>query len=125
MNLHAALDLHRDTLRGLSTKVTYGRGTARVIVTAFRDATRSAEGDESGGVVSVRTDDWIVDRADLVLEGALIEPRAGDVIREAVDGGVNVYEVVAIAGQPPARPSGNDPRRLRIHTQWIATEAPS
>ncbi len=99
--------------------VTYRRGAASVNVPATVGQTvfRLDQGD--GGMTRVVTRDYLVRRADLVLDGVPTLPGRGDTIEEAIDGVTVTHEVHAPGGEPEWRDS--DPYRnvLRIHTLHI------
>jgi hypothetical protein len=102
--------------------VTYVRGADTAELLATVGSTTREQADEYGVLQRVEMRDYLVPAEDLVLAGQLTEPRSGDRIRETRDGRTFVYEVLAMAGEPPWRWS--DPYRttLRIHTKHVATE---
>jgi hypothetical protein len=97
--------------------VTYSRGDASVVLTAVPGESEHAAADEQGNVTLVRSQDWLVAAADLVLGGETIEPRAGDRIVTAEG---QTYEVLPGEGRDCFRASGRPYLRLRIFTKRIA-----
>lgn len=109
--------------------VVYSRpGVGSVTLTASRGSTRTEVADEDGTVLVAAVLDWLIDADDLVIAGALAEPRPGDTLTvvEAVSGGggqrTTVYEVVQIAGSEAWRRRDPGGRMLRIHTQIVSEE---
>ncbi len=78
--------------------------------------------DELGMVRKLQSRDFLIRAADLVLDGALTLPRAGDRIRETVGAQTFVYEAMAPGAEPPWRYSDPYRRALRVHTKHVATE---
>lgn len=108
--------------RHLSRTVVYQRGSEAKEVLATIGRTEFEQADDAGLIHRVESRDFLVRTVDLDLGSGRILPRAGDQVRESVDGTVMVYEVNAPGGQPPFRYSDPYRRVLRIHTKHIATE---
>lgn len=97
-----------------SQEVTYQRGGASVSLQATMGATQMAQYDQGGVVIAFDSIDFLVQAADLVLNGGQVEPRRGD---EILWRG-NVYRVVADQqGDRPFRESGAEGTVLRIMTK--------
>ena len=105
----------------IGRKVTYYRGTASVEVWATIGQTAFKEEHEFG-VKWIRSRDFFVRSVDLILDTAAVSPVAGDRIRETHGSRTFVYEVQAPWSKPPFRYSDPYRKKLRIHTQLVATE---
>jgi len=99
----------------LSQSVTYSRGESSVQLQATPGRTEYEIADEYGTTVKAHVTDWIVDAADLVLDGQRVLPEPGDRITTA-DG--RTFEVLPLAGEHYRflDPAGT---MLRIHTRRI------
>ncbi|MBX3363934.1 MAG: hypothetical protein KF866_04140 [Phycisphaeraceae bacterium] len=106
----------------LTRTVTYQRGADSVDLAATVGRTVFEQADESGFIRKVESRDFLVRRADLVLNGSETLPKAGDRVREADGAQTHVYEVMAPGGEPPYRWSDPYRKVLRIHTKHVATE---
>ena len=106
----------------MSRTVVYQRGAEAKEVQATIGKTEFEQADEAGLIHRTESRDFLVRTADLDIGSGLVLPRAGDQVRETVDGTVMVYEVNAPGGQPPFRYSDPYRRVLRIHTKHIGTE---
>lgn len=106
-----------------ASTVTYSRGAASLELAASQGQSEFEQSDGYGARVIVKSHDFLITAADLVLGGQKTEPKVGDKISETRGDKVFVYQVLPPEGEPPFRPS--DPRgvTLRIHTKHIATEA--
>jgi len=107
----------------MGTAVTYRRGADSVEVTATIGETpfRIAQG--YGAEIVVRMRDYLIEAADLVLDGAEVLPEAGDRIEEVVGDDTYVHEVMGPGnGEPPWRWSGPDRGTLRVHAKHVDTE---
>lgn len=103
-----------------SRTVSYQRASQSVELVACLGRTIFRVSDGRGGEIRVQMTDWIVDAADLVLDGEVVEPEEGDCI---VDGGgpaAAIYQVAAPPGDEPAwRTTDGYRARLRIHTELV------
>jgi hypothetical protein len=101
--------------------VTYQRGESSISVVA-RFARIDTTIDESSGL-EVRTCDqaWLIDAADLEIDGVATKPTRGDriIIGDASDG--KVYEVAAVPGLDCWRWSDSYQKTYHIHTKSIGT----
>jgi hypothetical protein len=73
--------------------VTYRRGQSSVSVSATNGRTQTKTIGDDAVEVSGQVDDWIINAADLVLDGRQVCPESGDQIRETVGSQTFVYEV--------------------------------
>ncbi len=108
--------------RHMARTVVYRRGTGEVELSATIGRTVFEQADDRGLISRIESRDFLVRTADLVLSGAPVLPKAGDLVREPQDGKIFVYEVMAPGGEPPFRYSNPYRRTLRIHTKHTATE---
>lgn len=106
----------------LTRLVTYRRGAEAKEVLATVGKTEFEQADDAGLIHRIESRDFLVRAADMDIGSGRTLPRAGDQVRETVDGTVMVYEVNAPGGQPPFRYSDPYRRVLRIHTKHIGTE---
>lgn len=106
----------QEALRG--ERVKYWRGGKDVELTALRGQTQAVSEDLEGTQLIANTVDWLVDPAELVIEGERLTPKIDDYLTDAAG---RRYGCGYIAGEQVSRPIGNeaDPPRLRIHTVEI------
>src|SRR5690606_26035813 len=92
-----------------TTTVTYRRGDHHVEVPATVGQTvfRLDQGD--AGTLRIVTRDYLIRRAELILDGDLALPQRGDTVEELIDGATVTHEVHAPNGEPEWRFS--DPYR--------------
>lgn len=113
---HAAdwLARQRDAHAGMPA--VYRRGDAWCTLRAAPGRTRYETATTDGATIEVARDDWLLQAADLVLDGVLAEPRRGDRLEVLwPDGTERTYEVLPVAeGQ---QCFSLDPHRVtyRIH----------
>ena len=100
--------------------VTYRRGEDEVELSATigRTIFRLPEG--YGVEVRVETRDFLITAADLILDGSLIEPKAGDEIDRTVGSAIHTFEVMSPGADEAAWVYSDGYRyTLRIHTKRI------
>ena len=107
----------------MSRAVVYQRGAESRDVQATIGRTEFEQADDAGLIHRTESRDFLIRAADLDLGSGPVLPRAGDRVRETVEGTVFLYEVNAPGGQPPWRYSDPYRRVLRVHTKHIGTEA--
>lgn len=117
-----AAGAHRATARHRGLDVTYSRGAASVGVKAVPATQRINVDDGAGFSVVAQERDWLIEADRLTFENEPVTPEAGDQIRLVTGAGVLVYEVNALPGEKPYRPSDAMGTVLRIHTRHIDTE---
>jgi hypothetical protein len=103
-----------------SVRITYTRGNASVEVDATQGSTLFDQEDlpqMAAGLMQWRSADWLVNAADLQLDGVTVTPARGDYIERTNGGVTHRFDVVAPPGSPPYRWSDRDGVRLRIHTK--------
>lgn len=100
-----------------SKTVTYRRRQLSVSLSATIGRTTFETADDFGVVQQTESRDFIVEAADLILDGEQTLPMRGDLIEETVAGETHVYETLPLPGEQLWRYS--DPHRvmLRIHTK--------
>ena len=118
-----ALFLDGQRHKHMSRAVVYQRGAESRDVQATIGRTEFEQADEAGLIHRTESRDFLIRTADLDLGSGPVLPRAGDRVRETVEGTVFLYEVNAPGGQPPWRYSDPYRRVLRVHTKHIGTEA--
>ena len=99
--------------RHLSTSVWFERDGQRIGLAATVGRTRFESTDGYGRVTRSESRDFLVRAADLVLDGATVFPRPGDLI---IEGGRR-FEVMSPPGEPEWRWSDVNSLALRIHTK--------
>lgn len=97
-------------------KVLYQRGDDEISLTASRGSPVAQVLDESGTVLQVERQDWLIAAADLVLGTTTLTPAPADRI---VDGS-DTYAVVNEGGEACYRRSDPAGNTLRIHTKRIS-----
>lgn len=75
----------------------------------------------SWGVETRTTQDFLMDAADLVLGGNVVEPAAGDRITMVTGGDTVTFEVASPTGAVPWRYTSPYRNRLRIHANKVNT----
>jgi len=99
--------------------VTYRRGDDSVELQATIGETIFRLVGAYGSQTRVVRRDYLIEAADLVLDGSAVQPRAGDRIEETDDDGTWVHEVGAPGGEPAWRWSGPHRGTYRTHTQLV------
>ena len=112
--------------RFAARSIIYCRGQQQVSVPALSGKQLLKLADGRGNVRMEWTDkDYLIQAADLVLDGKEVLPQRGDQIRDQVGDQVFIYEVMAPAGEPPWRWSDPYRKLFRIHVKHVGTqEAP-
>ena len=101
--------------------VHYYRGASYVRVRATVGSTEFQRDDGSGLAVAFHSTDFLVDAADLVINGATIVPARGDrVVRGGITGGT-AFELLGDAGAEPWRYADAYRRVYRVHTKQTGT----
>jgi hypothetical protein len=101
----------------VSREVTYSRGASSVVLSATKGQTREDEFDGTGARASTVSVDFIVMRADLILDDEEVRPATGDRITD----GTMLYEVMGLGGEEHARDTDQYRHQIRIHTKFIGT----
>lgn len=104
---------------GLS--VTYARGSDSVAVTASAAFHEYQIVDEEGFSASVLVRDYLLHAADLIIDGSVITPRAGDTITETINGVSQTFEVMPLdERRREYEPLDTDGVLLKLHTKRVA-----
>jgi hypothetical protein len=106
----------------MTTVVTYTRpGTpaANVPVSATIGATTFQIENEYSVLVQFTSRDFLITASDLVLGGAVVQPKPGDCITEAAASGTIVYQVLAPGKEPCWRWSDPYRNTIRVHTKQV------
>jgi len=74
---------------------------------------------DQGIEISVVADDWVFTASDLVIRGATIEPRDGDMIIESLEGFENKYQVLPVAGRPSVEWLDSSGLLLLVHSKRV------
>lgn len=104
------------------TPIVYRRGLHGVALVAIVGQTPVERDDGQGTVVRSRVRDYLIEAADLVLDGERIEPAKGDQIEETVGNQRFTYEVLPLGKEPPWRFSGPSRNTYRIHTKQTGSD---
>ena len=105
-------------VRGVT--VTVGRGTyvsAPLTATVGFSGSMSFEAD--GSTLYTKNRDYIIDKADYVIEGSVVEPKAYDIITEVINGEVKTFQVAESQGNGVAESADANATVWRIHTKEI------
>ncbi len=105
-----------------SREIIYRRGEVESTVTATIGKTMADQDTGDGLVLRMEIRDYLIDSADLKLDGQPTLPERGDLIIENDDGKNFTYEVLPIGNQRAWRYSDPFRLKLRIHTKLITTE---
>ena len=105
----------------MGTAVTYYRGASSVAVTATPGRTVFRYGNEVGALIREVSTDFIIDVADLVIDGVTVEPARGDQVWQVADGVTYKYGVMSFGGEPAWRWTDGHRRAWRIHTKLVGT----
>ncbi|MFI4876623.1 MAG: hypothetical protein ACIALR_14835 [Blastopirellula sp. JB062] len=104
------------------TPVRYVRGSTTLeIADAVRGSSDFEAIDGDGYSQNSRSIDWLIDPAQLVIDGVPIKPRKSDKIHELNDAGdvVATYVVAGSPGVPEVEAGGQLADLIRIHTTRI------
>lgn len=98
-----------------AVSATYRRGALSAALNVVQGATTS-QADDGDVIVESRAIDWLIERAELVLDGELVEPEIGDRVGVEFDHGLEWFTVVALGGEPCFRWHGRDGGTFRVHS---------
>ena len=101
----------------LARSVTYSRGPLSVVVPATVGQSEMDVLDEAGAVVRIAARDYLLAAADLVLDGAAVEPARGDRIEDSSDG---TFEILSPGPGEPEWRWMMGRRMYRIHVKEVA-----
>ncbi len=106
----------------LSSPVTYHRGPESVSLQATAGRSEFDQQEEDGSLTRIEMQDFIVRAADLVIQGAVVEPKRGDLVKRTIGTKVHTFTVASIGVEPPFRYTGPERVDIRIHTKHTAEE---
>lgn len=105
---------HAATLKRVCGKpAVYARGSSSVSVVAVPARTDAEVVNEQNLATRVTFDDWLIDVADLVLDGQPVEPRARDAV--TVDGAT--YTVLDLGTEGAWRHTNQARATFRVHSR--------
>jgi hypothetical protein len=107
MATHAAEEVH------------YLRGDSSVVVRATVGRSLYEQAGDDGYQTRTAARDYLIPAADLTVDDVPAEPQPGD---RVVEGGLEagqVYEVMAVAGEPCWRWSDDHRQVMRVHTKYV------
>jgi len=96
--------------------IIYRRGAQQVSLRATIGQTEFMRNDEAGASIMAVSRDFLVRADDLMVDGAIGRPQAGDRILESAPAGQIIHEVAAPGDEPVWRWSDTWRLTLRIHT---------
>lgn len=100
-----------------SREVTYwALGESVTITQATMGQTRTENDTGDGAIIEGRIVDWLIDVADIVIDGETITPDAGHAIIDASGDQTVEYQVTELGNEPPARYMDRRQKKWRIHT---------
>ena len=105
-----------------SRPVTYRRGQSSVSLQATIGRTEFEITGEFGVVEKAESRDFLIQAADLSLDGVATQPKRGDQIHETQGNTTFIYEVMAPGKEPHWRYSDQYRKVLRVHTKQIDTQ---
>lgn len=114
--------LARTQRKHCASDVTYQRNDSAIAVRATRGRSEWEVTDEIGVLTRAESRDFLIDVADLVIDGEPAEPAVGDRVLDSVvpDDDSGVYEVAAPAsGLPPWKWADEHRITYRIHAKYI------
>ena len=103
----------------VAQEVTYYRGASSVVVTATPATSEFEIVDVDGISHKIEMQDWLILKADLIIDSAVVEPLAGDQVRYVIGSDTFVFEVQEIEGEPAFKYTSPYKVRYRIHTKQI------
>lgn len=104
-----------------SVTVAYHRGSSSIAeVTATVSLHEYEVLNTDGIMVLIKSRDYLVHAADLVLSGSTITPRSGDRIVETIGGVSQTFEIMPLGAQNEYEPLDTDGVLLKIHTKRVA-----
>ena len=107
--------LERQRHAYLAVEVVYERDAVRLPLRATIGRTIFETTDDYGRLTQIESRDFLIRSCDLVIDGQVVTPQAGDLIHE----GDFTYEVMSPPGEPEWRYSDVNRQTLRIHTKQV------
>lgn len=101
--------------------VTYYRGSDSVTVTTTPGSSERELTDlEEGLTHRIDLQDWLIEAADLIIGGSVVEPQAGDRVHFTIGSVTYEHEVVELPGEPCFKYTSPYKMRLRVHSKLVA-----
>ena len=105
-----------------SRLVSYRRDNFETVVSATIGQTRAEQDTGDGLIVRTEIRDYLIDTADLQLDGHPTSPEPGDQIVEIDEGKTFIFEVMPLGNQRAWRYSDPFRLKLRIHTRLVSSQ---
>jgi hypothetical protein len=103
--------------------VSIHRGASSTTGVMAEAVSRDYEVNDTGGfITTIHSRDYVIDVADYKISAAVVQPRAGDRVKEPIAGTTHIFEVTPISGKPCAEWSATQKPQWLIHTKLIGTE---
>lgn len=102
--------------------VTYVRGSSETTVTATATLHDYEVTDVRGAIETIRSRDYVIEAADLMIDGEPIEPRSRDRIKETIAGTIEVFQAMPLGKRPVAEHTDASHTAWLIHTKHIGSE---
>ena len=103
-----------------SIAIVYRRRESSVELRAVVGRTDWAAEETEGPVIAWEGRDYLIEAADLVLDGEVTTPKRGDLIEEVRDEATLTYAVLAPPGADVWRYSDPQRVRIRVHTKQVS-----
>lgn len=118
-----ALQNFRDAQSDLGSEATYSRNGASVPIDVLPGRKDYQVTDSNGALIQFSSHDFLIARADLILESQETAPQRGDRIVRVIDDRRQEFEVsFPDRTQPPFRWSDPNGAVLRIHTVLVSDQ---
>ncbi len=104
-------------------QVTYVYGGTDIPVTAeaaLHDYEVSRDHEEAPTIIQSR--DFVISAAALVVAGSPVTPRAGNTIKQTINGSLEIFQVMPLGDRPAAEHTDTSGTSWLIHTKHVGTE---
>ena len=102
--------------------VTFVYGSSEITVTAEAVLHDYEVQDAHGVFETIRSRDYVISAAALVIGGEPITPRAGNKVKEAINGSTEIFQVMPLGDRPAAEHTDTSGTSWLIHTKHIGAE---
>ncbi|HDZ20085.1 MAG TPA: hypothetical protein ENH78_02175 [Phycisphaerae bacterium] len=109
-------------------EVTYVYGSSEITVTAEASLHDYEVQDPHGVFETIQSRDYVISAAALVIDGEPITPRAGNKIKETINGSIEIFQVMPLGrtnrfgDRPAAEHTDTSETSWLIHTKHIGAE---
>lgn len=118
-NLATADEQHAELF---GTTVSYVRASSTTSDVPARVAMREYEVAKEGGTVTiVVVREYLIVKADVMIDSVEVKPRKGDRIKETIGGVVRTFQVLPLAERPEVEEDDVDGRLWKIRTKEVGT----